>query len=101
MKISKSLCELVENPLAVNNRSPRFCWVYSANSNNEKSKFQTAYRILVSSSIEKIDVLFEICPIHPNVLRSKAACALNRLVTIHIKVLVCVGKFENTQNEQL
>lgn len=52
LKIKSVICEYLDNPLGIDVVNPRLSWkMYS----DEKSKSQSAYRILVSSSIEKLE----------------------------------------------
>ena len=45
-------CELLENPVGIDTKSPRFSWKIFATT--ERNVVQTSYRILVASSIEKL-----------------------------------------------
>lgn len=47
-------CEYAENPLGIDVLNPRLSWLLQS---NQRAKRQTAYRILVASSMEKLDNL--------------------------------------------
>lgn len=47
-------CEHLENPLGIDVTQPRLSWQLEAQS-NERAQYQTAYRILVASSPEKLE----------------------------------------------
>ena len=51
MFISKMLCELLENPLSVDRKTPQLGWMFSP-TQTEIGKFQTAYHLLVASTPE-------------------------------------------------
>ena len=54
MKVAKLLCEMLENPLAVDIREPRFGWILEA-CKNERNKSQSAFRILIADAISELD----------------------------------------------
>ena len=45
-------CEFLSNPLGIDNTQPRLSWVVES---KERNQIQTAYRILVASSVEKLE----------------------------------------------
>lgn len=47
------LCEYMENPLGIDTPKPRFSWEVEC---NERGQYQTAYKIIVSSTEEKLDL---------------------------------------------
>ena len=51
LKYDKLLCENLVKPLGIDNTNPRFSWIFSSES---RSTNQTAYRVIVSSSKEKL-----------------------------------------------
>ena len=50
--VSHLSCENLSDPLAINTTQPRFSW---KNNSNRQGTFQTAYQLLVASSIENLD----------------------------------------------
>ncbi|NQU54219.1 MAG: family 78 glycoside hydrolase catalytic domain, partial [Bacteroidetes bacterium] len=49
---SKMLVEYAENPIAIDSKNPRFSWIVTSSKRNQQ---QTAYRILLASSMEKLE----------------------------------------------
>ena len=47
-------CEYMENPAVVDTRAPRLSWINHASSGQERGRSQQAYRIVVSTSKEKL-----------------------------------------------
>jgi len=45
-------CEYMENPLGIDISNPRFSWIIES---SKRAKFQTGYRILVASSLKKLE----------------------------------------------
>ncbi|MFW5980929.1 MAG: family 78 glycoside hydrolase catalytic domain, partial [Halanaerobiaceae bacterium] len=52
IKIKKKLCENLETPLGVNKKQPRFSWLLDG---DKRGTYQTAYQILVSSNVAKLE----------------------------------------------
>jgi len=50
--IKELRCEYAQNPLGIDTKSPRFSWILES---NRRSQMQSAYRILVAGSEEKLD----------------------------------------------
>jgi alpha-L-rhamnosidase len=50
--VSRLRCEYLVNPLGVDERVPRLSWIIES---NRRGARQTAYRILVASTVEKLD----------------------------------------------
>jgi len=49
LRVSDARVEFTVNPLGIDEQRPRFSWVLE---HEERGQFQTAYRIIVSSSLE-------------------------------------------------
>lgn len=52
MKIVNLKCEFLDNPIAIDNRTPRFSWVISS---EEYNVVQTSYRIVIASERQNLD----------------------------------------------
>jgi hypothetical protein len=52
LKLKELRCEYAINPIGIDARSPKFSWILKS---TERGKLQTAYQILVSSSIENLN----------------------------------------------
>lgn len=55
IKIAELKCEYRTNPLGIDNSEPRLSWKMLDASNNNRGQKQTAYQVLVASSIEKLN----------------------------------------------
>lgn len=44
-------CEYMRNPLGIDTRKPRFCWLFSS---DQRNQVQTAYELIVSDNIDSI-----------------------------------------------
>jgi hypothetical protein len=51
-EIKDLFCENSNNPVGISNVTPRFSWILQS---NKRSQIQTAYRILIASTAEKLD----------------------------------------------
>src|ERR1035441_9161856 len=49
-------CEYLKNPLGIDARQPRLCWVLEPGRSAERDQRQTAYQILVAASRKKLDL---------------------------------------------
>jgi len=52
VKVTNLKCEYLENPLGIDEPNPRLSWTLESDENGQK---QTAYHILVASSLDKLD----------------------------------------------
>ena len=54
MQVKDLTCEYIEEPIGIDSKNPRLSWIISA-IKEDRNKSQSAYRILVSSSLESLE----------------------------------------------